>query len=103
VRRAFTESFEPVPASAFSWEGRHGYAEASSLPTLRLHQVWQDSCDEGFTAVCSKTGARTTFVKNGETRNDENELQATLFVSLNNSTGRMDKPASRLSITIWND
>lgn len=103
MRLKFTESFVPVPANVFAWEGRTGYAEASSLPTLRLHQVWQDSADEGFTAVCGKTGTRTTFVQDGETRSDEGELLSTTFVSLNNNTGRADKPASRLTIKIWND
>lgn len=103
MRREFSESFAPVPASVFAWEGRRGYAEASSLPTLRLHQVWLDSCDEGFTTACIITGKHTTFVKNGEDRSSEGELQATLFVSLNNKTGRVDAPASRLTITIFND
>jgi hypothetical protein len=103
MKREFSESFVPVPASAFAWEGNGGYAEASSLPTLRLHQVWQDSCDEGFTAVCGKTGVHMTFVKDGEQRSSEGELQATIFVSLNNKTGRTDAPASRLTITIFND
>jgi hypothetical protein len=103
MTRKFIESFVPVPANVFAWEGSTGYAEASELPTLRLHQVWQDSVDEGFTAVCSKTGKHITFVKNGEDCSDEGELQSTTFVSLNNSTGREDKPASRLTIKIWND
>lgn len=103
MRRAFTEGFVPVPASAFSWRGGNGYAEASDLPALALHQVWPDSCDEGFTVVSQKTGEHQTFVKFGETRGSEGELQATVFVSLNNKTGRTDKPTSRLSITIFND
>lgn len=103
MRREFTEGFVPVPANVFSWRGCNGYAEASELPTLRLHQVWMDSLDEGFTTVCSKTGEHTTFVKHGETRDGEGDLQATVFVSLNNKTGCTDKPACRLSITIFND
>lgn len=102
MRRDFSEG-APLPAHVFSWRGSNGYAEASDLPTLRLHQVWQDSCDEGFTIECHKTHKRSTFVKFGETRNSEHELQATVFVSLNNNSGRMDKPATRLSITIFND
>jgi hypothetical protein len=103
MRREFTESFAPLDAAAFSWNGGNGYAEASDLPMLRLHQVWQDSCDEGFTVVSQKTGEHQTFVKFGETRDSEGELQATVFVSLNNKTGRTDKPAGRLTITIFND
>jgi hypothetical protein len=102
-RREFTESDVPLDAAAFSWRGSNAYAEASDLPTLRLHQVWQDSCDEGFTVVSHKTGERTTFVKYGETRDSDGDLQATVFVSVNNKTGCTDKPVARLSITIFND
>lgn len=102
MRRAFTEG-AALDAAAFTWRGSNGYAEASDLPTLRLHQVWQDSCDTGFTIACRKTAKLTTFVQFGETRDSEGELQATVFVSINNKTGCTDKPASRLSITIFND
>lgn len=103
MRRAFSEGFATLDAASFNWRGSNGYAEASDLPTLRLHQVWQDSCDVGFTIVSNKTGEHQTFVKFGETRDGDGDLQATVFVSINNETGRADKPASRLQITIFND
>jgi hypothetical protein len=103
MKRQFSESFNPVDAALFTWTGRHGCAEASDLPMLRMHQVWQDSIDEGFTVVSRKTGEHQTFVKNGERRDREGELQATEFISLNNNTGRADAPAARLTITIFND
>jgi len=99
----FSEGFVPTAAHAFTWRGNNGCAEASDLPELRLHQVWQDSIDEGFTIECKQTGKRRTFVKNGEQRDADGDLQATVFISLNNDSGRADAPAARLTITIFND
>jgi hypothetical protein len=103
VKRQFSEGFNPTDAALFTWHGKEGCAEASDLPLLRMHQVWQDSIDEGFTVVSRKTGEHQTFVKNGEQRDREGELQATVFHSINNKTGRLDAPAARLTILIFND
>jgi hypothetical protein len=93
---------QPINIKRFVWASGNGYAEASSLPDLKLHQIWPDSCDEGFTVISERTGLMRTFVKHGDTRRD-GEIVATVFVSISQKTGRADTPCNRLSITIWND
>jgi hypothetical protein len=103
MKRHFAEGTDLIDAARFTWNGFNGYAEASDLYDLRVHQVWNDSCDEGFTIVEKTTHTLRTFVKFGETRDSEGDLQASVFVSINDNDGRIDRPAARLSITLFND
>jgi hypothetical protein len=94
---------QPIKASRFSWAGGHGYSEWSDLHDLRLHQVWPDSCDGGFTILSERTGQTRTFVEHDRQTNREGECVGTTYVSVNEKTGRIDQPNMRLAITIYND
>ena len=58
-------------AELFSWKGREGIAEASTLQGgninfLPWRQLWVDSCDIGFFLKSPKTGAQVLFVFVGQ-------------------------------------
>lgn len=92
-----------IKASRFSWTGLNGYAEANDLPDLKMQQVYQDSTDCGFSVFSEGTGKLRTFVECSRVRDHEHELQATVFASICESTGRIDRPAVRMTITLFND
>jgi hypothetical protein len=46
----------------FNSQRKEFFAEMSSLPKFRWEQVYNDSCDEGFTMVSKNTGDQVTFV-----------------------------------------
>jgi hypothetical protein len=99
----FNRGIAPISVERFSWSKGSGHADASDLRDLQLHQVWDDSCDRGFSIVNVKTGQMRTFVDCGDVMNFENEMLATFYKSINERTGRIDKTAQRLTITIYND
>jgi hypothetical protein len=95
-----------VKASLFSWSHGNGYAEMSDLRGLtsfNTQQIWPDSCDVGFSVFNESTGKLRTFVECSEVRDREHELQAIVFASINEQNGRLDKPANRITITLYND
>lgn len=99
----FIEGSHFIDARLFSWERNHGSAEISDLgPGFRLHQVWSDSADGGFTIINKATRSLRTFVEHSQ-RHREGELLSTLFVSLNPITGRIDTTHGALWITLFND
>lgn len=93
----------PISSARFRWTHGNGYAEASDLKdVLKLHQVYDDACDEGFT-VDFPVGDPRTFVQTSEVKDREHEVEMWLYMSVSERTGRIDKPAVRLTITIFND
>jgi hypothetical protein len=99
----FNQGGQHISARLFSWDNGEGCAEISDLgPDFRMHQVWDDSCDIGFTIMSERTIELRTFVETGRDTDREGELLATHFTSLN-ANGRIDKSKSALTITLFND
>ena len=93
-----------VKAALFSWSHGNGYAERSDLgPNFKLQQIWADSCDGGFSVFNEATGKLRTFVEHDRVRDHEHELLQTVFVSVNEQNGRIDREGGRVTITLFND
>lgn len=55
----------PIPvydARRFTWTGKVGVVERSDLLRDFATQVWDDSCDLGFTVISFRTGRELLFV-----------------------------------------
>jgi len=78
-------------ATIFNWKGTKGSADASELglkPGEVLHYtVYNDSCDEGFTLISSKTRREVDFI---HTRTDS-------------SGWYYESTCKKFHLTVWND
>jgi hypothetical protein len=70
-----------LSASEFSWVGKQGAAEVSSLSQFEPQRVWSDSCDLGFVVRSTRTGADVLFLLASEILDSEGSLSGWRFVA----------------------
>lgn len=68
-----------VNARHFTWSGREGVQEASSLSGLRPSRIYKDACDWGFNVYSPTSGRTVTFAHSGNERDREGELTTEVF------------------------
>ena len=84
-----TNTSLPVhPIRAFTWQGKEGVTEVSSLKLRYWDRVWSDSADLGF-LVQGEQLAMKLFVYTRDIRGSEGELAAWEFASNDGFTVRI--------------
>lgn len=70
----------PISSSMFTFKNNTFVAEASDFGrNLRLGQVYDDACDEGFTIISEKTGKGAVFALYNHEEDGEGDLVSYIF------------------------
>lgn len=70
----------PISSSRFTFSGNTFVAEASDFGRdLKLGNVYDDACDEGFSIVSAKTGRAAVFALYNHEEDGEGELVKWIF------------------------
>jgi len=87
----------------FNSQRKEFFAEMSSLPKFRWEQVYNDSCDEGFTMVSKNTGDQVTFVVDRINTNADGDITEWVLIPTKPLSADRAVLPKNLHVVIAND